>query len=416
MKWVNLTVAVIAGLCGFALARGLGGNGGLERGKESAASPKLSALPDSIDVPGSFSAALAQRGAAQVPAFYSAVGEVTTSAGMENLARRLLSSQANAASDSLWRLLLARWSEIDPAAMVAFVETEPPGHQQLVPKLQRLAFEAWGGVDPDAAFAAVRDKTKPLRDAALIGMAKRFPARAVELALKMPDAQFSIRPVVKTADLPEETLRSLLARSVYDGSRGAVLNQLIERLVVSDPAAALELSRSGPNYRGTESDTLGKIARVNHRAAIDLLDTLPLSRARAMSAVRIAGAWSAQDQAAALDWARGSLQGPVRGAALVEVAATVGGRDPLAGLALIEEAGWGKVRNFFEPVTVGEDGNFSTQQNFDGNQTLAVAKSLLAQLSASDPDAAHQFVARADESMREELAKVIAQEGEGETP
>lgn len=408
MKMIHTVVlALLGGACGFGVARSVRGHAPVAEAPPASANSAVSALPAVVSVPQAFSVALAEEGAQQLPAFHETLRSVTTNTEIERLAQRLLSNQANSASDSLWGLLLARWSQIDPVAMVAFVDGQG-GHAAL-PKMRKMAFEAWGSVDPDGAFAAVRSRAVELRRGALVGMAKRFPERAAQLALKMPDAQFAISSVVRNGELSEETLEHLWTRSIYDGSKKPINEARIDRLVKSDPAAALELSQNGSDVFPAEgtAKTLAKIAREDASSAIELLEEMPASRNRAMAAVRVTGVWAAQDETAALAWARDSLDGPVRGAALVEVAAVVGGRDPYAGLALIEEAGWDGVRKFFEPVTIGNGSGVSMKQNFDQNSAVSVAKTLLYQLFQTDPAAARQFIARADESVQQELGTVL---------
>ena len=115
----------------------------------------------------------------------------------------------------------------------------------------------------------------------------------------------------------------------------------------------------------------------------------------------LAKTWASEDPASATAWARG-LAGPVKQAALLEVAAAPGGPDPEAALALVEEAGWEEGANFYR---IAENGNFIPSEASDRPTPVKTASLLLQQLHAMDPAAAQSWILRVPEAVRDEVVK-----------
>ena len=123
--------------------------------------------------------------------------------------------------------------------------------------------------------------------------------------------------------------------------------------------------------------------------AAELLAQMPSSRSKALSSVALAKTWGARDGEAATAWARQSLTGPVKQAALLEIAASSGGPDPLAALQLVEEAGWSQETNFH---AIAGYGNTYPSEVRDRPTPGKTAGLLLQQLALLNPAAAQSFL------------------------
>ena len=404
-RWKQWTILFLAGTAGFGLARGIRSfnQPSLVSAPPIEQRTSLSLTRDANTSTRAFTGALQVQGSDQISELLEALQLAHKNEALRQLARRLLADPTNASSESLWSLLLARWSEIDAKEMMSFVDGLQ-GHTS-IEKLKSLAFEAWGAVDPSGAYEAVRSRSESLRWAALRGMAAADSEQAVAFALKMPNAQFALSDLVKNTVLPEETLSHLLTRSIYDGSREPIQRQMVAQLAKSDPAGAVQAaSEAGRTWRDPIAHAIAEIAQHNVPAAIEQLEALPDSRQRALSSLSLTRTWAAQDSVAALEWVRESLSDQIRQAALLEIAAIAGGQDPLTGLALVEEAGWHDVGNFHDIVNQFESGEVRAQ-SYKQLHSIEVAQSLVRQLSMSDPEAARKFVSHADASVRDMLAR-----------
>ena len=357
---------------------------------------------------------LSGRGERQIQDMLTAVEKLQRSGDCRNFARQLLKAGDNAASESLWALLFARWSELAPSAMVDFVESEQA--HAISGKLEEMAWFAWGASDPHAATERVRLQPQTIRYATIRGIAAVDPTEASLCALSLPDAQFALREAIVYSNKHDpEHLIALLSRSVYNGSRQPIQEALIARLTQFDPAAAIaEAQRLGRIWSDPPAKVFGEIARTNASAAVELLTLVPQSRSRAISTVQVARNWAQTDQYAALEWVRSLPPGDVKDTSLAAVASVIGGKEPIEGLALIEETGWRVGGQFYEVATIRNDGKIQSQrQEHDTVDAVAVGKALLRQLSATDLEGARLYIEqRAPKALRKNLSSVIGIEPE----
>ena len=303
----------------------------------------------------------------------------------------------------VWGPLLARWSEMDGAGLLHFVRREvPPGER---PWLEAKSWYAWGAANPLAASAEGGELPMLMARELIAGMAKRDPKAAAAFALQMPDAQFNLYGIAAdVAASGPELIAGLLPRAVYDGMRQPLLRAQAAALVTTNPAAALALARKSGNIgHDPVPDTMRHIAQHDPAKAAELLAQMPASRSKALSSVALAKTWAARDGEAATAWARQSLAGPVKQAALLEIAASSGGPDPLAALRLVEEAGWSQETNFH---SIAGYGNSYPSEVRDRPTPAKTAGLLLQQLALLNPSAAQTFLAqRVPENLRAAVAK-----------
>ena len=404
-KWLRLAVIAAVAAGGFFLGRGINSRP-VDAGVAApppAPPAKLTALIRAPAPTPELAIALNATGSKQLERMHTAVGLAQSSAELERFARHLLDNPQNRSSESLWALLLARWSVVDPAAMISFLEKQPAAGA--IAQLKEQAMFAWGAVDAEGAFAAAKSRPVGLRRAALAGIAATAPALAAEFVVKMPGGQYAIRNVVNSPEVDLATLKSLLPRCAYDSTRWPVQREIISRLAASDPDAAIEFAMAAGRSRSDPVATaLSEIAERDHHVALKHLATLPDSRRRAISSVEVAKRWAHRDPEAALAWARDSLPGPVRDYALVELASIIGGEDPIGALALVGEVGWESEVGEFYDIGDEEPERLSSQE---------IGLTLLRQLASADRAAALAYI---DEHLPESLAAEVRTEIEEGAP
>ena len=351
-----------------------------------------------------FNQSLRASTAAQISDIFTVVQRAQTAGDCLRLATQLLANGSNATSDSLWAVLFARWSEIAPRSMVAFVDGL--GGSKMKEALEETAFFAWGAVDPEACIESVRLRKPSIRTSALYGIADVDGEKAIELALTMPNAQGALYSVASRVSLPEDVAKKYLERSVYDGARMALQKSAIRELAESDPAAAVkQAQKNGRIFSDPVAAALSEVTRHDPPSAIEQYEKLPESRSRAISAVSIAKTWAATDPEAALAWARSDLRPTIRRMALLEIAAVTGGRDPATSLALFDEIGWENVGDFYE-VTWFKKGEYRSPEAHRYSSPETIAAKLLAQLAEADPEAAIDFIATTPDSVAERLLEM----------
>jgi hypothetical protein len=338
------------------------------------------APPELLDV----ATTLALGRTASLPGIFRGI-QTASASRIAAMAAELLQDARHARDDTLWALVLARWSQVDPAAMMAFAETHAG---ETCATLPAMAWKAWGATRPEDAFAAVKTQPETLRKAMLQGVAAVDPAKAARLALRLPNAQFAIGAVMgDLARQDTEAALALLPLAVYDGAREPIQRAVVEELAKSDPEQALDLARkAGRIWNDREAEAFAAIARHHPEKARELVESMPSSRAKALSSVAVARTLAADDPETALAWTRTSLKGPVHDAALVEIANATGGGDPVAGLGLLAEAGWRETGDLYL-IREGQ-----TADTFGAVATADVAATLLRQWATTDPDEARAWM------------------------
>lgn len=352
--------------------------------------------------------ALGAAGAEQVSRVADLMGRLQASEDWSRFARSLLRDDAHRNAESLWGLLLARWSEIDAESMLEFVR-DAPG-QGIPREVREMAWFAFAVANPEGAAERVRTESEHLRKAAIRGMAAVSPRKAFESALAMPDGQFALRhAIVASQGRQPEDLDAVVRRAVYDGARQPAQEALVELLAKTDPALAIETAqRAGRIWSDPVAKAFAAIGRTEADLAVELLDSLPESRSRSISSVAVAKSWAASDPDAALEWVRSLRSGEVRDTALVAVASVVGGENPMDGLALIEETGWRDSGRFYEVAAIWHGEWRTHREGYESVIMADVAESLLRQWAYADRDGARAYIdERVPESLREPFRQAL---------
>lgn len=312
--------------------------------------------------------------------------EASSPADLPGLAESLMANSRRQ-DRALWAPLLAKWSEADGAAMIAFLEGKAP--PAIRGKLLEDAWFAWGASDPDAAISASSKLAPDLIKKLLAGVVETDARKAADFALNVPDAQFALGGIAdKIAEKEPGLVEGLLKRSVYDGSREPFERARAFALAETDPAAAIEYSRKcGIIGNDPVPDVISKIASLDPKKAAEQVAAMPSSRTKALSAVQLAGDWAAKDSAAAVEWIHGTLEGPVKRDALI-AAASAGRGDPRASLELLEEAGREAGGGFH---AIRDNGTVSPSESGNAPDTRKTAIDLLRRWADQDAGAARDY-------------------------
>ena len=357
------------------------------------------------------SGALQGYGAEQISGVFALLEKLNSSEECIKLAREILADERNANSESLWAILFARWSELDPAGMVDFARSGD-GHG-VTGRLREMAWFAWAATDSETATEEAHTQSASIRHATIRGIASVSPRKAALSALTMPNAQRALEHAIRASgEHRPEDLTALLERTVYSFSRRPMQEALVTQLARTEPAAALEAAqRIGRDWNDPVVEAFTKIASHDAASAIELLDELPQSRTKAIATVEIAQSLATQDADAALDWVRALPEGNARDTSLAAIASVIGGEDPIAGLALIEGVEWRQSAKFYN-IASGTGGTVRNHLEGDNSVTvLGVGKALLRQLATSDPDGARLYIdRRVPAHFREDFQAELASE------
>ena len=288
------------------------------------------------------------------------------------------------------RLLMARWAEVNPAALLAWADRQRGGaagfHGQ-------NAIEAWARVDFDKAWAACAERPQA-RGSAMLGLTAVDPAKSLALLRADP---------ALLDDIGVTRLSELFARlaghdpagaaSLLEGASAARLASCSSGVALAwmrrDPAAAIAWLGTLPaTVRGDMAREAGEwLARHAPEQIPALLESLPAGRARTGIAAAAFEHLARRDVAAARAQLDAMPEGPGRQycrALLLQQLVRTG--DDTAALALAGQIGW-SVSSDWAPDSWRAKTDGSSQGNSSGiPPPLADApRELLARIAARDP-------------------------------
>ncbi len=220
--------------------------------RESAA--PLPSLPETA--PPTLSAEASLGGAASVSyaaervAIYAQATEAGDTAEIESLIELALDEPDSRLRELRLGALLARFSELDPAAAVEFART-----RYLDPALLAPLFESWARSDPDAAIAELALITPPARQReialAVLDAIGNDEHSIERVAANLPAASrtsFEIDAWLARAELnPAGALRELLAMPMNE-RRTMLLPRVARLAAASDPVGAIAMSSTIEEY------------------------------------------------------------------------------------------------------------------------------------------------------------------------
>jgi hypothetical protein len=205
-----------------------------------------------------------------------------------------------------YALLLSAWAKRDPHAALAFARAHP---DDKVAATTVLA--TWASSDPDAALRwaiASHEGTgpNPFLAGVIRGIAETDPEHAAKLLADMPPG--NERYEALNGVLPQLLAQGTdVARAWIEGLadvslREAAMKFLANDLATVDPAGTAEWLQANPSEATARrmGDVYGKWARVDERAAIDSVTSLPAGEARSNALSGVVGAMATTDPQAAL--------------------------------------------------------------------------------------------------------------------
>lgn len=293
------------------------------------------------------------------------------------------------------RLLMVRWAEVNPAALLAWADASGGFYQS-------NAIQAWARVDFSAAWAAACTTHREWRTAALLGLTAVDPAQCLrrlrdEPALLRLDADFADMNKVLTRIAQHDPAgAAALAVTAPERARRPALRNIAREWMKVDPVAAIAWLRTlDPAMRrdGAESagDWLGEQAP-EHLPA--LLDALPAGPARSSVAAAAFASLARRDPAAARAQLDAMPDGPARQhhRALFMRELFRGG-DEAGALALAEKLGWHIQGEWLPGYSETKTGSSSSVSYGDVGELKETFGDLLTSITARDPGRAAEIIA-----------------------
>ena len=194
----------------------------------------------------------------------------------------------------------------DPVAAIRMVEQMPLGRDR--EQMLTVIAASYGRLDADAALAWAQSLSPPssaVMANVLTGLARKDPARAIELAFQATpaDQQRLLQQFVMNSLLSAEQTAEVANRLLATPGRGPALQQLTQLWAQRQPRDAVSwlLANGAQAPAAAVGQAAMSLARTDPSAAIGYLDTVPRElRARWISAV--ADGYAQADPRAAASW------------------------------------------------------------------------------------------------------------------
>jgi len=271
------------------------------------------------------------------------------------------------------RMLATRWAEMDPQHMfrtlcAEYARNKSGGTLADEYPLRSILFEIWAKQDPEAAIAALNDRSVlPGVESERFSMAntimKSDPLRGFKLmndwniTSYLPDLRHVAAWVEKN---PRAAAEAAMQNSL-GAATGEVMKQIGKAWAAQDPAAALAFAadRRGLNGIQLAQSVMSEWAQRDLSAAMAYAGAQSESLTKAKLGLPLIEAWAKSDPQAALVWANDNLKGEARAAAAASVVKAMAAQDLNAAAEFIAglEPGGGKNRavNQLVETWLGED-------------------------------------------------------------
>jgi hypothetical protein len=186
------------------------------------------------------------------------------------------------------RLLMERWTELDPTGALAFIEEKPLNKQAF----QVLIFQTWARLDPEAALAALKHSPHPeIQVAGAAGFLVSYLDQPAELLNWAKRLTWVKTNLLEKQDLlavcPDDLLRTLLeidrpglfeiAAHLPDWFRQHLDHLVLFQQAATDlPAVLASLKAQAPTQKEIEAiaSDLGMLAETQPASALDILEVL----------------------------------------------------------------------------------------------------------------------------------------------
>jgi hypothetical protein len=257
------------------------------------------------------------------------------------------------------RMLAVRWAELDPQHMFRTLCADYARHKTggaLAEdyNLRGILFETWAKTDPEAAIAALQDRTAlPGVEGERFSMAntimKTDPLRGMKLLNDWNITSFlpDLRNVSAwVANNPRAAAEAAMQNNLGAATSG-MMEQIGKAWAAQDPAAALTFAaeRRGLNGIQLARSVMAEWAQRDLAAALAHVNARSESLTKAKLGLPLVEAWAKSDPQAALVWANENLKGEARAAAAASVVKTMAAQDLNAAAELITGLDPGGAKN-----------------------------------------------------------------------
>ena len=296
------------------------------------------------------------------------------------------------------RLLMARWAEVSPAALVTWADRQRGGRDGFY---VQNAIEAWARVDFDSAWAVASTERPENRGAALLGLTAVDPAKCLAL-LRADPALLGLTGFTLMGKVLTRIARTDPAgvASLLEGASVARLSSMGSSIALAwvqrDPAAAIEWLGSLPlSARGAVAEEAGEwLASHAPEQLSALLAALPAGIARTTIAAAGFENLAQRDSTAAQRQLDTMPGGPARQycrALLMKQLIRAG--DDAAAITLAGQLGWHVSHKWgpnYQATETGSSSSVTSGLSTDFSQLLG---ELIGRIAAHDPRQAADLLA-----------------------
>ena len=269
-----------------------------------------------------------------------------TSADFGAALKKLRQMPEGNARELATRLLVARWSEIDPEAALKFASQNREFDYIAGDVFQQLASD-----DLQSAIGRAKEISDPnIRYQALRGalgyMAEFDPAGALRLASSVgnfansePLSQVIYR---QWSSVDPQAAAAQAAQDPSTSGWRSPIGQVLRNWANQDPIAAINWALTSSDSESQARD-IGQVMRQWSRqdfpAAANWVNTLPAGNVRDAAAASLGFSLASTDPRGAIRWIDSMADTTQRDAALQRISREIMYRDPTNGLALLQSAG-----------------------------------------------------------------------------
>jgi len=293
------------------------------------------------------------------------------------------------------RLLMARWAEVNPAALLTWADANGEFYQS-------NAIEAWARVDFAAAWAAAGTTHREWRTSALLGLTAVDPAQCLRLLRDEPallrlrgDFADMNKVLTRIAQHDPAGAAELAVIAPEQSRRPALINISLE-WVQQDPAAAIAWLRAlDPAMRRGGAEAAGHwLAQHAPEHLPALIEILPAGPARTTVAAAAFASLARRDPAAARAQLDAMPDGPARqhhrALLMRELLRT---RDEAGAAALAAQLGWRVNGEWMPDFSETRTDSMSNTSHGSTSALEEVFSELLGNITARDPREAAEIIA-----------------------
>lgn len=290
--------------------------------------------------------------------------------------------------DLVWKLLLARWVELDPHEALS-IEGRVNHYT-----VRGFCYETWIHLDYPAALASALGEEEPPYHRIISEVMKRDPQLGLTFLEKAPGLQ---RSLIEAWAIVDTDAAIAAMENCPPDMRSAALGYLIEALAASDKERALQLvdlmDSTERRHRATV-EVVKEWLQQDAAAAGAYINRLSNGKTRSELFTEWVKLKAQDDPESTWEWARNLPLGNDRHLAIGLAAERLAGSDPEKLLALFEEVGWEYATYPLDKVSlVRYPGGGWQGTGSDGRMSRAVDLAIQS-LAKEDPRAALEKLAQ----------------------